>query len=153
MEKQTPTQWYRKNHHLFDNSKSMINACHLDTGSSLDICKRLYNRLISRGEIMGSLHEKHPHICSNQQKIGMSEEELRNRYDVRVIVQQAIDKLQQGIYLEEPEFIRMHLRGLTNFRHIIDHPDMVKYKGRVGGKTYWSHPSSILKMKEEGILN
>lgn len=85
--------------------------------------------------------------------IGISEETLRQKHDTKFILVTAAADLQEGRYLTQSEFImQAGVRMGTGYRDVIEHPDFDKYKGRAAGQTYWSHPKSITKLKQEGVL-
>ena len=69
-----------------------------------------------------------------------------------MIVTKAAGSLIRGVYIQEAEFIKQMNIRQPGYRQVLDSADYAKYKGRAGGVTYWSHPESILKMKNEGVL-
>lgn len=84
---------------------------------------------------------------------GISEAQLRSRFDIAFIVDQVVSKLEKGVYIPESEFIVMaDIRHITGFRTILESEKYDKYKGKGGSVVYWSHPDSIQKMKEEHVL-
>lgn len=84
---------------------------------------------------------------------GISEAELRNKYDANFIVKQAILNLKEGVFVPEPEFIKqLRLNSNIGYRSVLEHPDFEKYRGRAGGVKYWSHEKSIRKLKDDGVL-
>lgn len=86
-------------------------------------------------------------------KPGLSEVQMRARYDLNFKAQAACESLERGVYLTTAEFVQLcGIRPGAGYRGIIDHPDYDKYRGRAGGQVYFSHPESIKKLKEEGIL-
>ena len=84
---------------------------------------------------------------------GLSEEALRQKHDTKFILTSAAAELKEGRYLTQSEFIlQAGVRMGAGYRDVIEHPEFDKYKGRAGGQVYWSHPSSISKLKSEGVL-
>lgn len=84
---------------------------------------------------------------------GLTEKQLRERFDIRYIVSQSCEKLKSGTFLTTSEFIQFcGFTAGTRYRDIIDHPDYEDYRGKNGGNVFWSSRESILKMKNEGIL-
>ena len=87
-------------------------------------------------------------------KTGLSEQQLRAKHDMTYIVKQAVAQLKKGVFLTDSEFIQKSgLKASAGYRQVLDHPDFDNYKGRAGGKIYWSHPDSIKKMIEDSVLN
>lgn len=86
-------------------------------------------------------------------QMGITTEQLRAKHDANYIIMQATKKLEKDVFLTESEFIKISgIRMGSGYRQALDNPDLGKYKGRVQGVIYYSHPDSINKMKEEGIL-
>lgn len=148
----TPTQWMRENHRNYENRKEVINACATATGSHPQVCRKLYSRLVLRGEINQDAVKvaDKPILAQTPQKVGLTEQELREKYDIAYIITNQAAQLQKGIYLSESEFIvRCKIRAGWGYKHIMEHPDFKKYKGRArDGVIYWSHPDSIAEKKE-----
>lgn len=85
--------------------------------------------------------------------VGLSEAALRQKHDTKFILTSAAAELKEGRYLTQSEFIlQAGVRMGAGYRDVIEHPEFDKYKGRAGGQFYWSHPSSISKLKSEGVL-
>lgn len=82
----------------------------------------------------------------------LSEADLREMYDIRTITVNALKSLKDEEYWREADFIRKFLSGKTGFRSILDSKIAEPYKGKASGQVFYSSPSSILKMKEEGVL-
>lgn len=87
-------------------------------------------------------------------KIGLTEAEIREKYDVGFIVRQHCEKLKEGVYLQDAEFIQSAgIRAIPGYRQILDHPDFSSFRGKAKGAiVYWSHPKSIKKLKDDGIF-
>lgn len=87
------------------------------------------------------------------QKVGLTEQELRKKYDLNYKVDAGVNNLQPGVFLTDFEFVKncgiMYNGG---YRIILDSGKYDKYKGRAQKTVYWSHPDSIKKMKDEGVL-
>ena len=85
--------------------------------------------------------------------IGITEDELRCRHDIRFQVRRAVKLLEKGTYLTQSEFVqRAKIKPGAGYRDVIDHTEFEEYRGKAGGMVYWSHPDSITKLKNEGIL-
>ena len=81
----------------------------------------------------------------------LSEAEIRQTYDIRVVVQQALSGLKEGEFWPEQDFLRT--KGLISkpgYRPILDAAK--NYRGKAQGKVFYSHPNSIQKLKNEGVL-
>ena len=146
-----PTEWLRANKDNYSTPKEIIKACMEATGTTYDSAK---NQLRRVNQKLNSSQSNNITATSMQQPtIGLSESELRAKFDLNFIVQQAARKLEKGTFLSEAEFIKLcNLRGMSGYRSVIDHPDFKDYRGRAGGQTYWSNPESIQKLKNEGVL-
>lgn len=150
-----PTEWLRANKDNYTTPKEIIEACIEATGTTYDSAKSQLQR-VRRQEGFAPV-KPHPITFTQsydmKQSIGLSESELRAKFDINFIVQQAAQKLEKGTFLSEAEFIKLcNLRGMSGYRSVIDHPDFKDFRGRAGGQTYWSHPESIQKLKNEGVL-
>lgn len=82
----------------------------------------------------------------------ITEDQLRSMYDIKTIVISALSSLIDGEYYREADFIRRHLAGKSGYRSILESRIAQPYKGKASGQVFYSHPASIQKMKEEGIL-
>lgn len=88
-----------------------------------------------------------------QNKVGLSEAQLRAKHDLRFIITTKCNELKTGNYLTEAEFVQFcSIRQGVGYKAMLSHPDYDKYHGKAGGVTYWSHPESIKKLKDEGVL-
>lgn len=84
---------------------------------------------------------------------GLTEDQLRERYDANFIVSEATKKLTPDRFIPEHEFISMcKLPTNAGYRNLFDSGKFDEYRGKAGGTTYWSHPDAIRKMKGEGVL-
>ncbi len=85
--------------------------------------------------------------------MGISTEELRLRHDNKFIVSQRVKDLERDKFLTTPEFVQFcKLKTNAGYKQVLEHPDFDQYHGKAGGNMYWSHPDSINKLKEEGVL-
>ncbi len=85
--------------------------------------------------------------------VGLSEAQLRAKYDLRFIVETKCRELKEGNFLSRSEFIQFcGIRPGGGYLGVLEHPDYEKYHGKAGGTIYWSHPASIKKLKDEGVL-
>ena len=140
------TKFIRDNYQYYNSIEEVVNAG-IQAG---------YNRKYLRNAYYDIQRTNDP-IAFDQQtiqpaKIGISENELREKYDIKMIVTKAASSLIRGVYIQDAEFIKQMNIRQPGYRQILDNADYAKYKGRAGGITYWSHPESILKMKNEGVL-
>ena len=96
---------------------------------------------------------KEPQVETKPLKMGISENQFRAKHDVKYQVEQAVKTLQKGAFLTTPEFVQSaKIRQGQGYKNFIEHPDFEDYRGRAGSVVYWSHPDSIKKLKEEGLL-
>lgn len=88
-----------------------------------------------------------------QQAVGLTEAQLRAKYDIRFIVGSKCKELKQGVYLSRAEFVKFcGIRPGQGYTDVINHPDYDAYRGKAGGDVFYSHPESIKKLKSEGVL-
>ena len=88
-----------------------------------------------------------------EQAVGLTEAQLRAKYDIRFIVATKCKELKQGVYLTRAEFIKFcGIRPGQGYTDVINHPDYDAFRGKVAGQVYYSHPDSIRKLKSEGVL-
>lgn len=82
----------------------------------------------------------------------LSEADLRAKHDNHFKVTKAAQALEKGTYIENRDFIAsLGLSGSSHTRWT-GNTAFDKYRGKAGGITYWSHPESIQKMRDDGVL-
>lgn len=149
------TEFMRSNSQNYSSRKELIRAA-IDAGYSY---KQAYNAMadiqVSKNPI--TFGETPLNTGNNTEKqtvgiIGLNEEQFRQKYDIKHIITQAAIKLQRGNYIAEVDFIRSCNLKSGGYKQHVDNAEFAKYKGRAGGIIYWSHPDSISKLKQEGIL-
>lgn len=86
--------------------------------------------------------------------MGLTEDQLRSKHDIRYIVVSKCKDLKKGVYLTQGEFIQFcGIRPGAGYRDILEHPNHDQYHGKAqGGTIYWGHPDSISKLKDDGVL-
>lgn len=86
-------------------------------------------------------------------KAGMNEQAFREKHDLVFKIRQAVKLLQKGEFFTDAEF-KENLVKTTSavYRSRVDNTEFDAYRGKAGGVVYWSHPSSITKMKSEGVM-
>ena len=102
----------------------------------------------------GELPEpRKPAEISSGTTAGISEAQLRAKHDLRFIVESKCTELKKGIFMTQAEFVQVcRINPGAGYRGVIEHPEYEKYHGRAGSIIYWSHPDSIKKLKDEGVL-
>ena len=88
---------------------------------------------------------------SDKPSVTLSEAQIREMFDMRTIVFKELSTLKRGEFWRDNDFVRK-FQGRTGFRSILETPEASIYKGKNQGHVFWSHPESIAKMKQEGIL-
>ena len=84
----------------------------------------------------------------------LTEDDIRKRHDIVFIVRDKAAQVPKGEFYTESDFIRFAgIRVQPGYRQALDHPDFAMYRGKAGGTTYWGHPDSIQKLKDEYILS
>ena len=84
-------------------------------------------------------------------KKGITVSELRLKHDNKFIIKTNAKKLEKDMFLTDSEF-RTSCNFTGGYKDAIEHPDFSIYKGKAGSTIYWSHPESISRMKNEGVL-
>jgi len=90
--------------------------------------------------------------CVSGNMRSLSEDDIRRKHDNAFKIREAAGKIMEGEYILENDFIsNLNIRG--GYKYIVERPEFEKYRGRASGDCwYWSHPNSIMKLKNEGIL-
>ena len=92
-------------------------------------------------------------VIPEPQSAGISESQLRAKHDLRFIVESKCLELKKGVFMTQAEFVQMcRINPGAGYRGVIEHPEYDKFHGRAGSIIYWSHPESIKKLKDEGVL-
>lgn len=85
-------------------------------------------------------------------KIGISIEEFRQKNDIFLIVECAAKKLERGVFVPEPEFVKEFFPGKTGYKTALEQESCKKYRGKSQGKWYWGHPDDIAEFKSKHML-
>ena len=86
-------------------------------------------------------------------KMGISIDQIREKYDNTYIVSKNAENLKRDIFLTNSEFVQLcNFANSAGYKNATEHPQFDKYHGRAGGVIYWSHPDSIKKLKDEAVL-
>lgn len=130
--------------------KPMIKNGHYPDGTQKWYCRSCHSHFNKKVEMPPAIQQDE---TNPDKQMGLTEEQLRLKFDNRYIIQQRCKNLKPGVFLSNSEFIQFcGIRAGTGYRDIIEHPDFERYRGKAGGTFYWSHPESIRKFKDEGIL-
>ena len=155
------TEFLRENAGKYPDRKSLIAACIQELNCSpKNVQNAFYDVQKSKNPIrFGSEPVTGPTPVPHPTLSGLSELELRQKHDVKYIIKQAALKLPppngkgEGTFVTENEFIKQcNIQSQSGFRLSLAGEEFSAYKGKAGGVTYWAHPESITKMKNEGIL-
>jgi len=85
--------------------------------------------------------------------MGLTEEQLRSKHDMRYIIETKCKELKKGTYLPQGEFVQFcGINAGARYKDILEHPKHNDFHGKAGGTVYWGHPDSIRKLKDEGVL-
>jgi hypothetical protein len=83
----------------------------------------------------------------------LSIDDLREMYDIKTIVMNALDSIKEGQFWKEGDFNRRFLNGKTGYRSILESSIAQNYRGKAtGGQIYYSHPTSMRQAKDGGYL-
>ena len=83
----------------------------------------------------------------------LSENELRHKHDMFFKVISFVKGIPDGKYIEETAMLRqLGMIGKPRYKDAITRPELKDYKGKVDGVTYYGTQSSIVKLKQEGVL-
>jgi hypothetical protein len=84
---------------------------------------------------------------------GISEAELRSKYDNFFICQTMVGKLTKNNFLPERDFVVFcNFKQGTGYRQAMEDHRFDDYHGQAGGVTYWGHKDDVLRLKNEGVL-
>jgi len=133
------------------------------------ICKKCGSQMSKNGTTVKSGRKIQKYVCGKcgfnasegidppvvaGKSLGLSEDQFRNKFDLRFIVELKCGELQKGVFLSMSEFVKFcSITPGSGYKDVLFDGKFDKYHGKVRGEVYWSHPDSILKMKNEGILN
>jgi len=125
------------------------------------ICKRCNSDKVHKNGHTKSGKQKYKCECGYnfeegmkvKNKVGMSLEEFRERHDVDYIVQKTLDTLDPGIIYEKNDICK--LTGLRpGYPGLAPTIEAAKsYYGKVGSNMYFSHPDTIMQLKDDAKLN
>ena len=89
---------------------------------------------------------------STKPALGMSISEFRKLYDIDIIVADTLKQLAPDVVYEKNDIIRLTGKraGYPGLGSALSAAK--DYYGRVNGAEVFSHPKTILKLKEEGLL-
>jgi len=153
------TRYLRENACRYNDLRSLVAACAVDLSrDKKHVQNAFYDIQRSRkpivfGEVDFEDTQRELEDMSGD-GIGISEDELRKKHDVKYIIRQAAMKLKKDKYVMDNDFIKKCNLGMqTGYRQSMEDAEFTKYKGRAGRITYWSHPESIQKMKTCCVLN
>ena len=87
-------------------------------------------------------------------KIGMSVKDFREKFDVEYIVDKTLKTLDRSTIYEKSDIYKLTgLRaGYPGLAATLEDKKFQDYRGRVGGKDYFSHPDTIKELIETAIL-
>ena len=119
------------------------------TGSQKNRCKNCkYEFQRPKGEGLIELSSE-----PVEQAVGLTEAQMRAKYDIRFIVANKCKELKPGVYLTRAEFVKFcGIRPGQGYTDVINHPDYDMFRGKAGGDIFYSHPDSMKKLKSEGVL-
>ncbi len=94
------------------------------------------------------------YINRKNNKMGISTENFRKKHDVVYILTQVFEKLEDEMFYEKSDIIRMSglSVGYPGIGTVLDSENFKKYKGRAGSTDYWAKSELIIKLKDEGIM-
>ena len=93
-------------------------------------------------------------IKAKKAKIGMSVQDFREKFDVEFIVEKTLAALDREVIYEKSDIYKLTgLRaGFPGLAATLEDKKFQEYKGRVGGRDYFSHPDTIKELTETAIL-
>lgn len=86
-------------------------------------------------------------------KVGMSLTEFREKHDVEFIIDKTLIGLDRKMIYEKGDVIKLSKlsAGTPGISTVLD--SRSEYYGKISGRIYFSHPSTIAELKEQGKLN
>ena len=83
----------------------------------------------------------------------ITEEALRAKYDCKFLLNIALGKLKPGEFIPKNEFITSSgIQSTNNWQMALGSEEVKRYYATAGRDVYFSHPDSIYKMRQEGVL-
>lgn len=159
MKEGTIKEWWKANEKNFQSYGEAVKACAAQLGVAE---KTVYNQcsslrtlpFSSRAPKNGTTSPAltRPPILLKGKMTGLSEVELRSKYDALYKLEKAVGSLTRGQFIPEQEFRSAINLEPSKFRSKADMPQFDAFKGKVAGVTYWAHPADIKKLKNEGVL-
>jgi hypothetical protein len=98
--------------------------------------------------------ESAPNPLPDKSKVGMSLNDFRSKFDVEFIVEKTLSELKKDVIYEKNDVYKLTgLRaGYPGLSATLEDKKFSQYRGRTGGKDYFSHPDTIKQLIEEAIL-
>ena len=136
----TIKEWMKKNEKRLD-EKDILNECMKAVNCTNNAARKVLSRDFR-------VHPK------NVNTAGISEADLRAKHDVLFQLRKGIEKLQDGVYPIESEFVTDYCSiSKGGYKHLLERPEFLEYHGRAGSTIYWSTKKSINKLKNDKVLS
>jgi hypothetical protein len=91
---------------------------------------------------------KSTNIAKKENIRGVHKDDLKRKYDVGRIVDEAIQQLKpEGYLMTQSQFIDHCAIAGMKYTDILSDLKYEAYRGKLGGTTYWGHPDDIKDMK------
>lgn len=88
----------------------------------------------------------------NMTSEGITENDFRKQFDNRYILREAVKGLKKGQLIDQRKFIQS-LKLVGTYKDILEEADFEPFRGKISSdKIFWSHPETILKLKDESLL-
>jgi len=89
-------------------------------------------------------------VFTTNPTIGITEKDLRAKYDNMFKLKEGVKALKKGIFLRDQEMREICKIPPAVWRGYSEHQEFEKYKYKPNSKeTYWSTPDSVARMREE----
>jgi hypothetical protein len=87
-------------------------------------------------------------------KLSITEQELRQKHDMFFNILKRVKEISKGWFIEENKLLKeLSYQGKPRYKDALAKEELKPYRGKVDGTTYYGHPDSIAKLKQEGVLS
>ena len=93
-------------------------------------------------------------VVVKKTKLGMSLNDFRDKFDVEFIVDKTLKALVPDVVYEKQDIYKLTgLRaGFPGLSATLEDKKFEQYRGRIGGRDYFSHPDTIKELINNAIL-
>ena len=83
----------------------------------------------------------------------LTKKDFLTKYDLKIIVYDYLKGLPRDEMVSQQQVeIDCEVRKFQSYKRVFESSELSKFKGKVRGEVWWSHPETISELKSEGIL-